>query len=440
MFKNKIITYFIFLTAMIFTQKAFSQQVKIERLNLKQCVEIALKNNPQILATKIGVSELKQKIKEEQSGFYPLVNLNANAGHYNTNVQANLNKGQINDNYMAGISLHYNLFQGRKAVESVHVARYNYEAGQLGYISSREDLILTVVEDYYRLLQTEHFKSISEKSLQRAQSHLDFAKALFNNGLASRSDILKAKTEQSNAKLDLIHAQNSVLIARGQLNNTLGQNVSSEIKIVDNLEDTINRSLEHQNKFQTLLEEAFKKRPELQKAGVQLQAQKSFIHMAKADYYPGISLDANYNINGGEVSQLYPSNYIGLGLSFPLFSGFSRPARVSQEKLQLQVLEQQRSSLSQQISKEVWNAFLALKEVKERIVNTQVFLKDARENLNISEGEYKQDVGSMLDVLDAETTFVAAEQSYIVALADLKIAQINLQRAINGKYFEEILK
>ncbi|HDL18792.1 MAG TPA: TolC family protein [Bacteroidetes bacterium] len=195
----------------------------------------------------------------------------------------------------------------------------------------------------------------------------------------------------------------------------------------------------NQSKFQALVEEAYKKRPELRKIENQLQAQRSFIRLAKADYYPTVSLDGNYNFSGNKVSQLYRSNYIGISVSLPLFSGFSRPARVAQEKLQLQVLEQQTASLRQQISLEVWNAFLALKEVKELIVNTQVFLKDAQENSDISEGEYKEGVGSMLDVLDAETTFVAAQQRYIEALADYKIAQMVLQRAVSGKYLEEIL-
>ena len=106
----------------------------------------------------------------------------------------------------------------------------------------------------------------------------------------------------------------------------------------------------------------------------------------------------------------------------------------------MKVLEKQLVSLRQQISREVWDAFLALKEVKERIANTEVFLKDARENLDISEGEYKEGVGSMLDVLDAETTFVTAEERYIQALADYRIAQLALQRSVSGKYFEEILK
>jgi len=439
MFGNKMIVYSIVFITIIYAHNVFPQRLEKGKLNLKQCIEIALKNNPQILASQIGVAELKKKIPQARAGFYPSLNLNANASRLS--AQPGYNAGKTGDNYNTGLFMRYNIFQGGKSVASVHAARFNYDAGKSGYKISQQDLVLTVTEDYYRLLQAEQFTKVAEKSLQRAQRHLDFANARFKNGLASRSDILKAKTEQSNAKLDLIRARNAVAMERGQLNNALGQKVSLPIKIFDDLsEAALDETPENQNKFQTFVEQAFKMRPELKKIKAQLLAQKSIIRLAKADYYPNVSMDANYNFNGAEVSQLYQSNYIGLSVSLPLFSGFSRPARVAQEKLQLRVLEQQTASLRQQISLEVWNAFLALKEVKERIVNTQVFLKDVRENLDISEGEYKEGVGSMLDVLDAETTFVAAEQRWIEALADYKIARMVLQRAVSGKYFEEILK
>ena len=439
MFINRMLLYSIILTALTSATMAFSQQTGEKKFNLEQCIEIALKNNPQILASQIGVAELRTRIPQARAGFYPSLNLNADASRLT--AEPGLNTKNIKGNYDTGLYLRYNIFQGGKTVASVNAARYDYQSAEAGYKSNRQDLILTVTEAYYRLLQAEQFTRVSEKFLQRAESHLDFANARFKTGLASRSDILKAKTEQSNAKLDLIHARNAVSMASGQLNIALGHNVSSPIKIVDDLSKVAANETEgNQSKFQTLVGEAYNKRPKLRKIANQLQAQKSIIRLAKADYYPSVSLDANYNFSGTDISQLYQSNYIGLSISLPLFNGFSRPARVAQENLQLQVLEQQTETLRQQISLEVWNAFLALKEVKERIVNTQVFLKDAQENLDISEGEYKQGVGSMLDVLDAETTFVTAQQRYIEALADYKIAQIVLQRAVSGKYFEEILR
>ena len=439
MLKIKIILIAFWGTTVIFPNISFPQQKEIKELNLKQCIQMALKNNPQILSSKISVVKLKEKIKEARAGFYPSLHFNADAGRLTAQSAAYTVK--TGDSYNAVLSVHYNIFGGGRTLASLRAARYNYEAENSGYKASQQDLILSTVEAYYQLLQSEQFGVVAEKSLQRAGRHLDFANARFKNGLASRSDILKAKTEHSNAKLELIRARNAVLMARGRLNNILGRPVNAPIEIVDDLRKTVSdEKKERKEDFQSWVTKAYKNRPELKKIENQLQVQRALIGLAKANYFPTLSLNGNYNFSGNKISQLYQSNYIGLSLSLPLFSGFSRPARVSQENFQMKVLEKQLVSLRQQISLEVWDAFLALKEVKERIANTEVFLKDARENLDISEGEYKEGVGSMLDVLDAETTFVTAEERYIQALADYRIAQLALQRSISGKYFEEILK
>jgi outer membrane protein TolC len=418
------------LTVISFTQ---AQEMETRIFNLEQCIQIALENNPQILASQIGVSESKINIREARAGYYPSLNLSAVAS--SLTAESASSNTRTTENYNTVLSARYTIFQGWKTVASVEAARQTFKAAQAGHHSSRQDMVLTVTEAYYWFLQAQKFVQVAEKSLHRARKRLDFARARFNAGLASRSDILKARTEQSNAQLNLIHAQNAALMARGQLNNTMGQNVDASLQIVDDLIETVvNDTPGTELDFRLLVEEAYKYRPELRKMARQLQAQKSFIRIAKADYYPSISLDANYNFSGAAISQLYQSNYIGINLSLPLFSGFSRPARIEREKMGLQSIEKQMETLRQQISLEVWNAFLAVKEAKERILNTQVFLKDARENLNISEGAYKEGVGSMLDVIDAQTTFVIAEQSYIEALADYRKAQIVLERPISGKF------
>jgi len=93
-----------------------------------------------------------------------------------------------------------------------------------------------------------------------------------------------------------------------------------------------------------------------------------------------------------------------------------------------------------QVSLEVWNALLAFKEAAERISNTRIFYDNSLENLRIAEGEYKEGVGSMLDVIDAQTALVTAEESHIEALADFQIARAALERAVGRHDIEEMLK
>lgn len=418
-----------------------AQDSNTDVYTLSACIEIALKNNPQILASGLTVEESRARISEVKAGYYPTLSLSASGGDSQSTWENGTGSTGATsmDNWSGGLSARYPIFQGFQTVSAVKSAEANFKANGAQHRTNQQDLVVSVTEAYYRLLQAERLVNVAEQSVQRAQMHLDFSNALFNTGLASRSDILKAKVAQSDVQLAMIKARNAQLAARGQLNLQMGRAVQLPLKIVDNLETDSSFILD-ERQFEKHLQIAYQNRPELERIGQKIEAQQANIRFARSDYFPTVSVDGSYTYAGETVSDLNASPYIGLSLSVPLFSGFSRQARVSQENLALRNLKQQQESLRQQIGSEVWNAYLQVKEAVERVVNSRIFYENALENRNIAEGEYREGVGSMLDVTDAQTAFVTAEQTLIEALADYKIAVATLDRAVGIMNVKEIVE
>lgn len=421
-----------------------AQDSNTDVYTLSACIEIALKNNPQILASGLTVEESRARISEVKAGYYPTLSLSASGSQSTWENSAGVTSSTSKDNWSGGLSARYPIFQGFQTVSAVKSAEANFKANGAQHRSNQQDLEVRVTEAYYRLLQAERLVNVAEQSVQRAQMHLNFSNALFNTGLASRSDILKAKVAQSDAQLALIKARNAQLAGRGQLNLQMGRAVQLPLKIVDNLETAGSFAdssfILDERQFEKHLQIAYQNRPELERIGQQIEAQQANIRFARSDYFPTVSVDGSYTYASETVPDLNASSYIGLSLTVPLFSGFSRPARVSQENLALRNLKQQQESLRQQIGSEVWNAYLQVKEAVERVVNSRIFYENALENRNIAEGEYREGVGSMLDVTDAQTAFVTAEQTLIEALADYKIALATLDRAVGIMNVKEIVE
>jgi outer membrane protein TolC len=399
-------------------------------LDLEECILRAIHNNPQILSSELSVRESEERIREVRSGFYPTINLTANADRFSL-AQPGAGAGlPASTNLGAGISARYYLFQGWKTAAGVQAARYGLESTALQHETNLQDLIFRVSQAYYRLLQAEHLEGVAEQSVERARVHLEFAKARFEAGLAPRSDILKAEVEVSNAKLTLIRAKNGRLSLRGSLSVFLGREAGVPLRIVDDFgPPELSGGLD----FDSLLGKAYERRPELKRMAAQLNIQKAGIRLARSDFYPWLSTDAGFNFSGTGLSAMNRGWSVGLSLSYPLFTGFARTSRVAQEEIAYVALLRQQEALKQQISLDVWNAYLSIKEAEERIDNARVFLDNARENLNIAEGEYKEGVGSMIEVIDAQTALVAAEESQIEALADHKIALAALDRVVGVK-------
>lgn len=438
--KVKLIEKFILL--MLFSVSVVSAQNEVEKYSLEDCIQIALQNNPGIKSSSYTVDESGLIIKESKGGLFPSLNFNSSANRYYSENQS----GSFisNDNLSAGLSTRYTIFQGFKTTATVGAAKENYNANVAQHTVKTEEMILNVTESYYKLLQAERIVKTTEKAVERSKLYLDYAEARYKNGLASQSDLLKAKVEFSNSELALIRARNAQLAARGSLNTLLGNIASESISVVDNLETTtygkLNDSLSIQEKISELIQTAYQNRPEIVRIKSQINAQQSYLTIARSEYFPALSLDANYNYTGETTADLHANSFVGLSLNFPIFNGFSSQAKVDQEKVLLKNLEQQDLSLHNQISLEVWNAYLGVKESIELINNTKIFYENAMENLRIAEGEYKEGVGSMLSLVDAQTNLVTAEESYIEALADYGISIASFKRVIGIKHIEEILR
>ena len=246
-------------------------------------------------------------------------------------------------------------------------------------------------------------------------------------GMATRSDILKSEVELSNSELEKIKAVNNLLAARGNLNQLLDLPSDYKIGLVDDLSNIDEIVI---LPFDSLLNEAISSRAEVKKYQALLNAQQKYIQVAKSGYYPSLSANANYNFAGPEISTMQQNWWLGMTLSIPVFRGFSTKARVKQEDFAFKSLEKDFELLKQQISQEVWNAWLSVKESFERITTSSKAVESAKENLSLAEGEYKEGVGSIIQLTDAQTTFVTIEQNYIQALSDFKISFAELERTI----------
>lgn len=402
-----------------------AQNEKYSRLSIEDCIKTGLQNNPDIQSSQFFIEENQTKINEAQSGYYPKVKLNSNATTFSNN-----NGSQHYENYNTGISASFNLFNGFKTKASYNAAKNNYKATIFQHESVKLDLVLNITYAYYKTLQAERILKSAEQAVNNSQLHLEFANARNIAGMATYSDILKSEVELSNANLERIKAANSLLVAKGSLNQLMGLPSNNPIEIIDDLSELNENPLQS---YDSLLAEAMESRVEIKRFYSLLNLQQNYIQLTKSEYYPSLDASANYNFAGDKISGMQQNWWLGMTLTMPVFKGFSTRSQVAGEKIALKRLEKDFEALKQQIGQEIWNAFLAVNESSERVKTTFKGLKSARENLSLSEGEYKEGTGSIIQLTDAQTTFVTAEQNYIQAVADHKISLMELRRTI-GKF------
>ncbi|MDP1992062.1 MAG: TolC family protein [Syntrophales bacterium] len=397
---------------------------KGETLDLQRCIAIALERHPSIQAAAGTVTAGESRVGQARSGFYP--QLNGSAGYSRTDP-TNTTVGQDYNSYSSGISLSQNLYDFGKTSTQVKVQEFNRDSFRSDLDNVLIQVTFGVKQAYYGLLQARRNRDVAREVVGQFQQHLERAKAFFEVGTKPKFDVTKADVDLSNAKLNLLKAENAFRLGLVTLNNTMGMPEAPDYEVVDQLPF-------HSAKID--LEEAARKaydrRPDLKAIAAKRKSLDQSIELARKSYYPSVSGTASYGWGGSDFP-LDQGWSVGAQLNVPLFNGFLTKYQVEEARANLDVLAANEALLRQTIYQDVKQAWLNLDEAADRIVTAELSVRQATENLDLANGRYASGVGSPIEVTDALVAVSNAKTAHISALYDYRLAQASLEKAAGEK-------
>jgi TolC family type I secretion outer membrane protein len=400
---------------------------KGDTLDLTQCIEIALKKQPSIVAATNILKVNESKVGQAKANYYPQLNWSSNYSRISPAQTTLLRKNDAYDDYQSNLTLSQNIYDFEKTSTQVKIQRLNLDSSRSDFENVSILIVFGVKQAYFSALQAKRNRDVAEETVQQFKQHLDRAKGFFEVGVKPKFDVTKAEVDLSNAKLNLIKMENALRIARVNLNNAIGVPEAPEFTIVD---DFIFR------KYEISLEDAVKRayagRPDLLSLSTKKEAAERTIDLQKKGYFPTLSGNASYGFSG-EDFPLEKGWNIGATLTFPLFSGLLTKYQVEEARANLDVLKANEESLKQTIHLDVQQAHLNLREASDRISTTELTVRQANENLELANGRYAAGVGNPIEVTDALVALSNAKTAYIAALYDYKIAQASMEKAMGTK-------
>jgi outer membrane protein len=310
---------------------------------------------------------------------------------------------------------------------STRIQRFNVDSSEAEIENITIQIIFNVKQAYYNLIKAKRNRDVSAEIVRQFEEHLLQAKGFYEAGTRPRYDVTQAEVNLSNARVNLIRAENNVRLALAALNNAMGVTDIPEYDIEDDL---------FYNKYEVTFDEALsvalRSRPDLRSLISRRRAAEESLELARRNYYPTLSGSVTYGWSGSSFPLEREWN-LGASLSFPVFSGFLTRYQVSEAEANLNAIKADEELLRQKIFLDLQQTYLNLREAEERIPATELAVRQATENLEIARGRYEAGVGSPIEVTDAEVSYANAKASYIQALTDYRIAIADLERAIGKK-------
>lgn len=395
-------------------------------MTLDKCIELALGNNPQINAAFHDILASDARIKQVWANYFPQLSWQTG---YTKIKQLQLSDAlgrNLTFNYyiLGQVTLQQMLYDFGVTQNQATIKRLDYEAYKTTLSATINDVIYQTKDAYFNLLFAFENRRVAEDTVKKFEMFYNQAKAFYEIGMNPKVDVTIAEVNLSNAKLQLIQADNAVNLAVAKLNNVMGvpfidkYNVQERLKYQP-VDVTFNKSVE-------IARDA---RPELKLAELKVESANQTMKLVKKSYFPTLSVEGQYQRGGKSWNSNYGYN-IGGYLNFPTINGMLIKNEIKEARYLYDKEIANAKNTQNSIYLEIQNAYLTLEEKKNQMPVAILGVKQAKENYELSYGRYRVGEASPTELKDAQINYQQAQLTYYNALYQYNSSKAALEKAI----------
>jgi outer membrane protein TolC len=224
---------------------------------------------------------------------------------------------------------------------------------------------------------------------------------------------------------------------RGIIATSLGISPTSDFDVKGELPEELPLEQLSEN-IDSLIALAHLQRPDLLSMHALAAQAEAHVRNVRREGWPVLEL-------GGNLERVYyydpdftSDNYsFGVFLRFPLFTGFRNMHEVHQSREDLEVARAGITDLEQRVSLQVWTSYYIVKTASEKIKTSRDLLESAQQSYETALGRYRAGVGSILELLPAQTALEDARAESIRAKTEWLLAVAQLEHDIGTLGLQE---
>lgn len=302
------------------------------------------------------------------------------------------------------LELQVPIYTGGKIESGIYIQKKDYESSQKEHLRTKEKAIYDISKAYFGALLAKEAINLAKQAYLDVEKHYNTAKSMVANGLAIPADELRAKVYLEDVKSKLKEAENSYMVAKRGLLLAMGDDKTNpnDIDIVGELYcETVDKPVEEYQSF------ALSNRADFLAVKDKVAIAKKMIDMQKSDMLPTIGAFASYELNDrrwgiGNEGRWWMA---GVAVNWKLFDGFNSFNRYRSSKEAYNQYKQQEKGFEEYIKFSVYKSYRDYEVQLDKLKTAKENLKYAEEILKITEVRYKNQLASMIDLLDTQTLY-----------------------------------
>jgi len=299
--------------------------------------------------------------------------------------------------------------------------------------STELDIRESVASVYYLILVCEESLRILDDNLANLRETLKSTQAMFNVGMAESTDVDQMVSNVNMVKNSRSSLGRTIELNYNMLRFQLGVPSDTRIRLTGTLED-----FTKEINVEALLSQEFDYTNNLNYKLVEGQEQLSALSLKaqKAQVLPTLAgvISTTKTGMGDEVSKInwYNSSLVALQMSIPIIASGQRYAAIKKAKFNLEKAKNTKEMVSDQLK-------IQEKQLRYNLVNANLQYKSQKENVEVSqrvyasmENKFSQGMASSLELTQANSQYLQAENNYVSALMNLLQTKLALDKLLNN--------
>lgn len=406
---------------------------------LKALIALGLENNKDFESARLAIEKARAQYRITDINDLPTIN--GQAGYSRQSQSSprvetpfgSTGGRQTTDSYSVNLGLaSYELdFWGR--IDSLKdQALQRFLSTTAAKDSIQISLISNIAQSYANLSYSLAQLKLAEATVESRERSLFIAQERFKAGIDPKLPSLQSAAALENARLAVLRAQSSILTSRNALQFLLGAPVPTELIPSPAVSNITN----HEVFSAGLPSELLRYRPDVLQAEYDLKAAGANIAVARAAYFPTISLASSVGVRSDGLSDLFDSDAVswsfGPNISVPIFDAGRLDANYDVAKVER---EQTLASYERSIQtafREVSDVLATRATLGEQLAAQYRLQDNFDQTYEIADARFKAGISNYLDVLDAQRSLFDTQQGILDLELQKIISQIELYQALGG--------
>jgi multidrug efflux system outer membrane protein len=410
------------------TYQSIAWQDFISDPQLSQLISEALSNNRDLRVAALRVEQAQAIYRIEKSQQYPSVGITGSGTHQKSPLL--YNNDEAIHQYQANIGVAaYELDFFARIRNLSEAALQDYLATESAHLSAQVSLISEVAGRYvdYQRVATE--LELMQQDVESSEQLYSLVEKRVNSGVDNQSALAQANALRQTAKMGLLRNQRELILLQNSLNLLVGKSVA--INAVELDSEFVLQEIPAGLPADLLVH-----RPDILQAESRLRAANANIGVARANFFPRITLTANAGVASDNLSNLFDSSsdawLFKPDIYLPIFQGGANKARLNAAKAEQAIAIAEYEKSIQQAFKEVANALQTHELLQQQDEASKEQFESIRYIFRLTEERFNQGIESHLSLLYAYREVLAARQQVLSTRQQWLLNRIELYRALGG--------